>query len=79
MALRSVQRIPDRYCHGTVRYSASPRILALAGMYWDMLNPGSEIQTMLDDMLNPSTARGYGLDVWGAHCRYQKSDGSGLR
>lgn len=47
------------------QYSASPRILALAGMYWDMLNPGSEIQTMLDDMLNPSTARGYGLDVWG--------------
>lgn len=47
------------------QYSASPRILALAGMYWDMLNPGSEIQAMLDDMLNPSTARGYGLDVWG--------------
>ena len=47
------------------QYSASPRILALAGMYWDMLNPGGEIQTMLDDMLNPSTARGYGLDVWG--------------
>lgn len=47
------------------QYSASPRILAIAGMYWDMLNPGSEIQTMLDDMLNPSTARGYGLDVWG--------------
>ena len=47
------------------QYSASPRILALAGMYWDMLNPGSEIQTMLDDMLNPSTAKGYGLDVWG--------------
>ena len=47
------------------QYSASPRILALAGLYWDMLNPGSEIQTMLDDMLNPSTARGYGLDVWG--------------
>ena len=47
------------------QYSASPRILALAGLYWDMLNPGGEIQTMLDDMLNPSTARGYGLDVWG--------------
>ena len=47
------------------QYSASPRILALAGLYWQMLNPGSEIQTMLDDMLNPSTARGYGLDVWG--------------
>lgn len=47
------------------QYSASPRILALAGMYWDMLNPGSEIQTMLTDMINPSTARGYGLDVWG--------------
>ena len=47
------------------QYSASPRILALAALYWDKLNPAEEIQSLLDNMLNVATAKGYGLDVWG--------------
>ena len=47
------------------QYSASPRILALAALYWDKLNPAGEIQSLLDNMFNVATAKGYGLDVWG--------------
>ena len=47
------------------QYATSPRILALAGIYWNKINPAQEVELMLTDMINPSTARGYGLDVWG--------------
>lgn len=47
------------------QYATSPVILALAVNYWDTLNPGKEVDTMLNSMINPLTATGYGLDVWG--------------
>lgn len=47
------------------QYAASPRILALAAQYWDTLNPTSSFDLMIAKMIDPSTAEGYGLDVWG--------------
>ena len=47
------------------QYAASPRILALAAQFWDTLNPTSSFDLMIAKMIDPSTAEGYGLDVWG--------------
>lgn len=47
------------------QYAASPRILALAAQFWDTLNPTASFDLMIAKMIDPSTAEGYGLDVWG--------------
>lgn len=47
------------------QYAASPRILALAAQYWSLLDPTPSADLMISKMIDPSTAEGYGLDVWG--------------
>lgn len=47
------------------QYAASPRILALAAQYWQLLDPTPSADLMISKMIDPSTAEGYGLDVWG--------------
>ena len=47
------------------QYAASPRILALAAQYWQLLDPTPSADLMISKMIDPSTAAGYGLDVWG--------------
>lgn len=47
------------------QYAASPRILALAAQFWQLLDPTPSADLMISKMIDPSTAEGYGLDVWG--------------
>lgn len=47
------------------QYAASPRILALAAQYWQLLDPTPSADLMISKMIDPTTAEGYGLDVWG--------------
>lgn len=47
------------------QYAASPRILALAAMYWELMDPADAVNLMIKRMIDPQTAEGYGLDVWG--------------
>lgn len=47
------------------QYAASPRILALAAQFWQLLDPTPSADLMISKMIDPTTAEGYGLDVWG--------------
>ena len=47
------------------QYAASPHIMAVVQAFWDCLNPDADIQSIYDNMVNPDTAVGFGLDVWG--------------
>ena len=47
------------------QYSASPCIIALINAFWECLKPGADIELIYNKMVNPDTAEGVGLDVWG--------------
>lgn len=47
------------------QYAASPHITALVEAFWKALNPEADIELIYDKMVNPNTAVGFGLDVWG--------------
>ena len=47
------------------QYANSPRILALVQLFSTYLNPGDLIDSFIADVLDMSTAQGYGLDVLG--------------
>lgn len=47
------------------QYAASPRIRALVDAFWASLDPGADLKLIYDRMVNPETAEGFGLDVWG--------------
>ena len=47
------------------QYSASPHIVALVNGFWASLDPTADIELIYNKMINPITAEGFGLDVWG--------------
>ena len=47
------------------QYSASPHIVALVNGFWSCLDPSADIELIFNKMINPITAEGFGLDVWG--------------
>ena len=47
------------------QYAASPHIMQLVEAFWDSLNPDADIESIYNNMLNPNTAVGFGLEVWG--------------
>lgn len=47
------------------QYAASPHIMALVQAFWESLNPDADIEIIYNNMVNPDTAVGVGLDVWG--------------
>lgn len=47
------------------QYSASPHIVALVNGFWSCLDPSADIELIFNKMINPRTAEGFGLDVWG--------------
>ena len=47
------------------QYSASPHIVALINTFWDAINPEADIKELYEKMIDPETAIGFGLDVWG--------------
>lgn len=55
------------YIDATVQsqYAASPHIRALVDSFWEALNPESDIESIYQNMVDPDTAVGFGLDVWG--------------
>lgn len=57
----------DFHIDATVQsqYSASPHIRALVDAYWEALNPDADIDLIYKNMIDPDTAVGFGLDVWG--------------
>ena len=57
----------DFHIDATVQsqYAASPHIMALVDAYWEALNPDADIDLIYKNMIDPDTAVGFGLDVWG--------------
>ncbi len=57
----------DFHIDATVQsqYAASPHIVALVEAFWDSLNPDADLELIYNKMVNPLTAEGFGLDVWG--------------
>ena len=55
------------YIDATVQsqYAASPHIRALVDSFWEAINPEADIDEIYKKMVNPETAEGFGLDVWG--------------
>lgn len=55
------------YIDATVQsqYAASPTLRKLVDSFWECLNPEADIKLIYDNMINPDTAIGVGLDVWG--------------
>lgn len=47
------------------QYSASPHIVKLVKAFWEALNPDADIDLLYKKMIDPDTAVGFGLDVWG--------------
>ena len=47
------------------QHAGSPRLSALSATCWSLLNPDADIQLMYQHMIDPWTADGAGLDVWG--------------
>lgn len=47
------------------QYAASPHINSLITGFYDLINPYPDIATFYDNVFNPSTAVGWGLNVWG--------------
>lgn len=48
------------------QYSASPRIMGIIENFCAKIDPKADLQTFYDEIFNLDTARGVGLDVWGA-------------
>lgn len=55
------------YIDATVQsqYAASPHIRALVDSFWEAINPDADIESIYQNMVDPDTAVGFGLDVWG--------------
>lgn len=55
------------YIDATVQsqYAASPHIRALVDSFWEAINPEADIDEIYKKLVNPETAEGFGLDVWG--------------
>ena len=55
------------YIDATVQsqYAASPHIRALVDSFWEAINPEADINEIYKKMVDPDTAEGFGLDVWG--------------
>jgi hypothetical protein len=47
------------------QYGASPHIIGIVTKAAERIDPTADIQSFYDDVFNPRTARGVGLDVWG--------------
>ena len=47
------------------QYATSKRMHAVIDAFWQAINPKSDIDLLYRKLVNPRTAEGYGLDVWG--------------
>ena len=47
------------------QYATSKRMRAVIDAFWQAINPKSDIDLLYTKLVNPRTAEGYGLDVWG--------------
>lgn len=47
------------------QYSNSPHIKGLVEKFAEEIDPNPDIETFYNDIFNPLTARGIGLDIWG--------------
>ena len=47
------------------QYATSKRMRAVIDTFWQAINPKSDIDLLYRKLVNPRSAEGYGLDVWG--------------
>lgn len=47
------------------QYATSKRMRAVIDAFWQAINPKSDIDLLYTKLVNPRTAEGWGLDVWG--------------
>ena len=47
------------------QYAASPKIIALAQGFADLIDPEADARLFYDSVFNIDTAQGVGLDIWG--------------
>ena len=47
------------------QYGASKHLKAIIKAFADKIDPNTDIDTFYDDIFNPATAKGVGLDIWG--------------
>ena len=47
------------------QYATSKRVMQVINAFWQALNPKADIKLLYNKLINPETAEGYGLDVWG--------------
>ena len=47
------------------QYATSKRMRAVIDAFWQAINPKSDIDLLYRKLVNPRSAEGYGLDVWG--------------
>jgi len=47
------------------QYATSKRMCAVIDAFWQAINPKNDIDLLYKKLVNPRTAEGYGLDVWG--------------
>lgn len=55
LALRTIQS----------QYGASPHIIGIVKAAAEQLDPSTDIETFYNEVFNPKTAHGVGLDIWG--------------
>ena len=47
------------------QYATSKRMRAVIDAFWQAINPKADIDLLYKKLVNPRSAEGYGLDVWG--------------
>ena len=47
------------------QYGASPHIIGIVKAAAEQLDPSADIETFYNEVFNPKTAHGVGLDIWG--------------
>ena len=47
------------------QYATSKRMRAVIDAFWQAVNPKNDIDLLYKKLVNPRTAEGYGLDIWG--------------
>lgn len=47
------------------QYATSKRMRAVIDAFWQAINPKSDIDLLYRKLVNPRTAEGWGLDIWG--------------
>ena len=47
------------------QYATSKRMKAVIDAFWQAINPKSDIDLLYKKLVNPRTAEGWGLDIWG--------------